>query len=138
METNIEQAIRGFREFAFISAVLGGFVFAFIGALLTSENTKKVVDWALGSSVFGAFCFILSTLLSVLAYLIVSKSAGLVLPSKVDTASVWVRILFFLGIISIIVSLGVSGWIRSRQLGYLTATLAGFATFGVILTLSSF
>ena len=129
-----------YRQTAFVSAVLGGFAVAFLGALLASAAERRVVTTAIGFTAAAAVLFAVGTLASVFLLLDVlrlgirsfdfSQWSGSAFRTKTiaDTA-------LFAGVYALVVGVGLSGWARSRQTGRVTATVAaaGFVLLSLVL-----
>ncbi|MEM8486841.1 MAG: hypothetical protein AAF564_14910 [Bacteroidota bacterium] len=108
---------------AFVNAVLGGFAFAFLGALITIDKSSRILSVA-QVVVAVAACFFLvatlgSTMLSGLDEL--ESFAHLRRPISLS---------FFGGLFFLLVSIGLSGWLRSRSLGISTSLIALVTGFG--------
>jgi len=105
------------KQTAFISALVAGFSFAFLGALLVSSIKNKLIDWIM----------ILSTL-SIAGLLICSlawtlTASRMTLYSGADIAQVpqtflslhkTLSFIFVSGFFFFLVTLGLSGWIKKR------------------------
>ncbi len=116
-----------FRQLAFLAAVLGGFAVAFLGALLPAAREQRVGTWAIGAAAVAATGFVVMTLAATLMALGVLQfgfhtfddlSPALLRLSQLTAA------LFVLGIYSLLLSLALSGWTRSRATGWCTTTVA--------------
>lgn len=119
-------------------AVIGGFTFAYLGVLLTSEPKRKVADWAIGFAIASAVALITSTLLATTSTIVVvmrQATSFVRLPPLVEALSVPAGITFFGGLFLLFVSLGLCGFIRSRGLGIASTMLAGIG-IGVLLMLT--
>jgi hypothetical protein len=113
-------------QLAFLSALLGGFAAAFLVTVLTMDKAKRSVDWVIGSSAVSACGFIVAVVASVMLTIVLHPDA----PSNamhepaVNIGRIVSSIGFWLGIVGLLLSVGVSGWIRSRKLGLVTSSVA--------------
>lgn len=135
-----------FRQLAFISALIGGFAFAFLGVLLTAPSRSRLVEWTGGMAMATAasllVCVIGWTLLSSEVVLTTPSSAGAEAfrqgASKFNRIHSRLSLLFILGMCLFLASLGLSGWIRSRALGIVSIVIALLAAVGFMLVMSPF
>ena len=115
------------RQLSFLSAFLGGFAAAFYVTLLNSRSDKKACEYSLGSSAIAACGFVVA----VISFVMISVVSHPDVPSNITSGSSLgnARIVgflgFVLGVYALLVSVGISGWIRSRRLGFVTSIVAG-------------
>lgn len=125
-----------FNQLGSISAVLGGFAFASAGALLaaTEDRTGRSASVSIGAAVLSATCFILCALSWTLSAVraISLAGAGDELPSVLLSLHAVMSFVFQLGILTLFVSLGASGWVRSRKLGLFTSVAASLAALSAM------
>ena len=114
------------RQIAFLSAFLGGFAATFLGILLQSPSSRRHVGWAAGAAAVASASFILAVISGTALALIFHPGApaGIARPDFVPQVRTLILITFAIGIYSTLLSLGLSGWIRSRRLGIVTSTAA--------------
>src|ERR1043166_2836344 len=126
------------RQIAFLSAFLGGFAATFLGILLQSPNSRRHVGWAAGAAAVASASFILAVISGSLLALVVHPGAppDLAKPTLLPQLRIVIFITFIVGIYSSLLSLGLSGWIRSRQLGIVTS-VAAFVSAVIVLLLVS-
>ena len=114
------------RQLASVSAFLGGFAATFFGILLQSNSPRRQVGWAAGAAALASAAFMISVIAGTLVALVVNPAA----PDAIATPEFlpWGRrillISFAFGIYANLLSLGLSGWIRSRALGIVTSVAA--------------
>ncbi len=117
------------RQAAFVSAVLGGFAAAFVGALLTTDSEKQVGTWAVGFAAASSVLFIVATFGSSVVVLDVLR-LGITdfdfanWPASTVSAKSKADLTYFLGIYTLIVAIGMSGWTRSRATGIVTTAVS--------------
>lgn len=120
-----------FQQLGSISAVLGGFAFASAGALLaaTEQRGGSAASFAVGSAVLAAVCFIVSSMAWTLSSVRATGVASLAqtLPASTFDMHGAMSLVFELGALALLASLGMSGWVRSRRLGWFTTSVAGLA-----------
>jgi hypothetical protein len=126
------------RQIAFLSAFLGGFAATFLGILLQSPNSRRHVGWAAGAAAVASASFIVAVVSGSLLGLVVHPGAppALANPTLLPPLRILIFITFIVGIYSSLLSLGLSGWIRSRQLGIVTS-VAAFVSAVIMLLLVS-
>ena len=114
------------RQLASVSAFLGGFAATFLGILLQSQSARRHVGWAAGAAAVASASFMIAVIVGTLVALVVNPGA----PQNFATPEFlpWARRIlvgsFALGIYANLLSLGLSGWIRSRALGIVTSAAA--------------
>src|ERR1043166_699910 len=126
------------RQIAFLSAFLGGFAATFLGVLLQSPNSRRHVGWAAGAAAVASASFIVAVMSGSLLGLVVHPGAPppLAKPTLLPPLRILMVITFIVGIYSSLLSLGLSGWIRSRQLGIVTSVSAFVSAVIMFLLLS--
>ncbi|WP_420454284.1 hypothetical protein [Rubrivirga sp.] len=125
-----------FSQLGSIAAVLGAFAFASAGALLAAseEQAGTAASVAAGAAVlvlpfyrlpasFSAPSWMLSTV-----WIAGDFSIGSAAPDVPLLLHAIMSFVFQLGILALFVSLGASGWVRSRRLGWFTSIVAFVAT----------
>lgn len=114
------------RQIAFLSAFLGGFPATFLGILLQSPSSRRHVGWAAGAAAVASASFILAVISGTALAVVFHPDApsGIAKPSFVPQVRTLIVITFAIGIYSTLLSLGLSWWIRSRQLGIVTSLAA--------------
>lgn len=114
------------RDLAEVSAFLGGFAATFLGILLQSQSPRRHVGWAAGAAAVASASFMIAVIAGTLVALVANPSApqGFAAPEFLPWAREVLLITFALGIYTNLLSLGLSGWIRSRSLGLVTSTAA--------------
>jgi hypothetical protein len=114
------------RQIAFLSAFLGGFAATFLGILLQSSSSRRHVGWAAGAAAVASASFMIAVIAGTLVTIVLNPEA----PPHLATPEFlpWVRsvifVTFAIGIYANLLSLGLSGWIRSRSLGIVTLLAA--------------
>lgn len=117
------------RQIAFVSAFMGGFAATFLAQLLSSNSPRRVVSWAIIASASSACLFIVSVLaLTMLAVALnpdappsIVGSSGVLKARAIGLAT------FLLGMYALLAAIAVSGWMRSRRVGWASSLLAGGA-----------
>ena len=123
------------RQIASLSAFLGGFAATFLGILLQSPNSRRHVGWAAGAAAVASASFILAVISGTALAIVLHPGApaNIAKPTFLPEVRRLILVTFACGIYSILLSLGLSGWIRSRQLGIVTSTAALISAFIVSL-----
>src|SRR5918995_6783913 len=110
------------KQIAFLSAFLGGFAATFLGILLQSTSSRRHVGWAAGAAAIASAAFILAVISGTAVALVLHPAAtpDMAKPTFLPQVRSLIFITFGIGIYAILLSLGLSGWIRSRALGIVT------------------
>jgi hypothetical protein len=128
------------RQFAFVSSVLAGFAFAFYGTLLVAAREHKAGTWAAFFAVAASVAFLPVTLgMTFNAARAANQSTELTVSSATaDPQIALLSMLFLSGVVFLLASFGISGWMRSRGLGIATTTLSLLGAFAVFAALRPF
>ena len=128
-----------YRQFAFVSSVLAGFAFTFYATLLAIDRQNRPASWAAFLTVAASICFLVVTLGTTFS---AARVAGLTneaeLPFELAAQRAPLSVLFLLGILLLLASFGLGGWIRSRRLGAATTAAALLGVIAVFFALSPF
>ena len=128
-----------FREFAFISALLGGFSLVLFGTLLDTGRSHRTVGPAAALALASSSCLLIVTLGNTFAAAVESDPVMRArLTGAIKGQLGPLSMLFLLGILLLLGSFGAAGWIRSRQLGRVTSAIALVTLVGVIWVLAPF
>ena len=110
-----------FRQFAFISSLLAGFSFAIVFQLLVSNDKRNRASWMIGILLLASSCLIASTFISSLV--VFSSSGPNAEPdylNAVRTVAMIGKSLLYIGFISFLIGVGMSGWLYSRKIGIIS------------------
>lgn len=123
------------RQIAFLSAFLGGFAATFLGILLQSSSDRRHVGWAAGAAAIASASFVVAVIAGTIVALVVHPDApaNIAKPTFLPQVRGVIFVTFAVGIYGILLSLGLSGWIRSRALGIITSATALLAAILVSL-----
>lgn len=122
-----------YEQIASIAAVLGGFSITTLAVLLTAAPSRSIGSWAAAASGLASGLLTGTTFLaSILASDALKTNATTFsdLNASVQPLVSIVSLSFLIGFYMLLISLGMSGWIRSRRTGIAT-TFA--ATVGALL-----
>jgi hypothetical protein len=131
---NYQAAIDLQKQVAFIAALLSGFSITFFVGLLQFQAPAqdRLRQWCLIGVAFSTCCLILSTLASMSgAYWLTERPHLSTLGTPIDNPEVdyafdWSAISFLAGLISLLVSIGLSGRLHARTTGILTLSFSFF------------
>ncbi len=120
-----------------ISSLLSGFSIAVIANILVSETKTRLIKHIMKSAVLAASFFMVS-LFSMTKVLMMTTDGFPLNMTEGDlmTASLIGGTTFFLGIISLITMIALSGWSKSKKMGIFT-TVVGALTLILILFMST-
>jgi len=128
-----------FREFAFISALLGGFSLVLFGTLLDTGRSHRAVGPAAALALASSSCFLIVTLGNTFAASVEADAAMRTrLGGAVQGQMSPLSVLFLFGILILLASFGAAGWIRSRGLGITTSAIAVVTLVGVAWVMTPF
>lgn len=121
-------------QLAALSAFLGGFAATFLATLLTLGHQSRLMTVTIALAVTSAVAFIVTVVAATMLTAVHHPAA----PAFMSTvATGWPRAImslgFSVGTLSLLASLGCSGWTRSRAIGW-TTTVA--AVIGAVLIMS--
>lgn len=129
-----------YRQSAFISSVLAGFAFSFAGTLLVASREHRAGSWAAFLALAASVAFLPVTLgMTFRAVGAAGEPARLNLQQAASDHYIqMLSMLFLSGIVFLVASFGVSGWMRSRGLGIATTVLAVVGLFAIFFALRPF
>ena len=118
------------KQGAFISALVAGFSFAFLGTLIVSSIRNKIIDWIISFSsvsIAGLLICSLAWTLSASRMAIYTSDKINQVPPVFLSLHKKLSFIFISSFFSFIVTLGLSGWIRSRRLGIISTVISAIA-----------
>ena len=129
-----------YRQFAFVSSVLAGFAFTFYGTLLVAAREHRTGAWAAFFAVAASVAFLPVTLgMTFNAVHAVNQPRQLsVSTAAADPQIALLSMLFLSGVVFLLASFGISGWMRSRGLGIATTSLSLIGAFAAFAALRPF
>ena len=128
-----------YRQFAFVSSVLAGFAFTFYAALLAMNRESRAASVASLLTVTASVCFLIVTLATTFSAAYMARlPPGSELPPALAAQLSPISIAFSFGILLMLASFGLGGWIRSRRVGFATTAVAVVGVIGVCFALWPF
>lgn len=126
-------------QLAFLSAFLGGFAATFLATLLVADSSKRITNWIVGSTALSACSFVVAVISFVMLGTIVHPdSPSIKSEDVINTARVVSFLGFSIGILMLLVSVGFSGWLRSKRVGVVTSFISFLAFVIVYWAISGF
>jgi hypothetical protein len=129
------------KQSAFISALVAGFSFAFLGVLLVSTVKNRIIDWIISCSIIS----IAGLLVCSLAWTLSASRMILYIGSNIEQIpQIFINLhkilsfIFILSFLLFLVNLGLCGWIRSKTLGIISGLTALVSIIFFIVTMSHF
>src|SRR5215475_12766933 len=114
-----------YRQFGFVSSVLGVFAFTFFGVLVPVSARGRAAGLAAFLAVAGSIALLLVTLgMTFAAAVAASLPSDAVMPASILAQQTPLSFCFLLGMTFLLASFGVAGWIHSRDRGIATDILA--------------
>jgi hypothetical protein len=114
-----------------LSAFLGGFAATYLATFLTFGEKGRAASGAIASAAVAAVGFVIAVVGSTMLVAATHPDAPAHEASLIGSARVTMVLSFLVAMIALMVSLGISGWVRSRGMGWLTS---GLAAIGIIAT----
>ena len=128
-----------YRQFAFITSVLGGFAFPLFGVLLLAPSSHRAASWAAILSVTASVAFLLDTIgLTFGGIYSASLPAGGTIPPRIASQAGPLSLLFCFGVLLLLASFGIGGWVRSRILGIGTTIVAALGAIAAYVVLAPY
>ena len=120
-----------YRQFAFVSSVLAGFAFTFYGTLLVAAREHRAGAWASFFAVAASVAFLPVTLGMTFGAVRATNQPRELSVSTLesDPQIALLSMLFLSGVVFLLASFGISGWMRSRGLGIATSSLSLIGAF---------
>lgn len=115
-----------------LSAFLGGFAATYLATFLALGHASRAASWAIGSAAIAAVGFIIAVIASTMLVAMTHPDAPPSALAQTDAGRMVMTLSFIVALVALLVSLGASGWTRSRRMGQLTS---GTATVGVVVVL---
>ena len=109
-----------------LSALLGGFAATFLGTLLAIRSDSKAASLAIAFAVSSSVAFILTVVASTALVAMLHPEAPFAASAAATGgARLLLALSFLLGLYTLLASLALSGWTRSRGTGIITSLVAG-------------
>lgn len=121
-----------------LSAFLGGFAATFLGTLLALNVRGRVGSTAIGFAAVSSVAFIVAVVGSTAVVAALHPDGPGFGRSGVGGTQALMTLAFMLGLYALLISLGLSGWSRSRATGLTTSIVAGLGVLLVSSLLVSF
>ncbi len=141
MNLKPEFALEVFRQMAFISALIGGFSFSFIGVLLSIAERQRMINSTIIIAMLAASGMIVCTLGWTMSISFTHQLTDIEnpeMPLFLRQLHRFLSLIFITSILLFLVSLGLSGWIRSRTLGIISSIISTGAVLAVLWIFSYF
>ncbi len=124
-EFNPKYMVAVAEQLSFVSAFLGGISATILVTIVVFTSQKKSVNWIVSSATLAACSLLIAVVASWRLIILLHPE----IPITVDLFIInvlWAGMLigYGLGFLSLLVSIGLSGWLRSRRNGIITSTIA--------------
>ena len=135
-ELNPAYIIAVAEQLSFVSAFLGGISATILVTIVVFISPKQSVNWIVSASALAACSLLIAVVASWRLMILLHPE----IPFSVDSTIIkvlWAGMLigYGLGFLSLLVSIGLSGWLRSRKSGLITSGIAFVAVlFFVVAT----
>ena len=124
-------------QIGFLSAFLGGFAATFVAMILAAEKPGRVAGWAMGLAAVSATAFVVAAVTStaLVAGSHPDAPSSVALSEGLARARIVCTLGFALGAYLLLGSIGCSGWLRSRAVGWTAGIAAGLAAVLITMTI---
>ena len=127
-QPNLKFIVAVAEQLSFVSAFLGGISATILVTIVVFISSKKSVNWIVSSSALAACSLLVAVVASWRLIIILHPE----FPNTVNifiVQSLWSGMLlgYGIGFISLLVSIGLAGWLRSKKAGIITSTIASVA-----------
>ncbi len=119
-----------FREMAFISAIIDGFAFTFLGVMVTTTGRSRFVDALAALAALGTAGLLVCTLGWTMAAAHTALLGAPQIPPDLLALHRALSFVFMGCLLLFLATIGMSGWLRSRLLGAVTTGAALAAAAG--------
>ncbi len=124
-ELNPSYVLAVAQQLSFVSALLGGISTTILVTIVVFTSPNKSVNWIVSTSAVAACSLLIAVVASWRLTILLHPE----LPFSVDSALInvlWGGMLagYGLGFLSLLASIGLSGWLRSRKTGLITTSIA--------------
>lgn len=110
-----------------VSAFLGGFAATFLVLFLTFTEKTRAASVAVVSAALASIGFIVTVIATTMLVAVTHPHAPAGALARADIGRAAMSYSFLIAMIALLVSIGASGWIRSRRLGWTTTAFASIA-----------
>jgi hypothetical protein len=124
-------------QLSFVSTFLGGVSATILITIVILSSTKKSTNLLVVTSAIAA-CTLLIAVISAWR-LTIALHPDIPVPFDVGNVLILWRLMiisYIIGFTSLIVAIGISGWIRSKRIGLITSSIAAFTLITFMLTSS--
>jgi hypothetical protein len=112
-------------QLAGLSAFLGGFAATFLATLLTLGHHGRLMTITIGFAVLSSVSFIVAVVAATMLTAILHPAAPRIMTTLAAASPQAIMAIgFSAGTLSLLASLGCSGWTRSRSIGWITTIAA--------------
>ena len=114
-------------QMSLVGVFLGAISVTILMSLVIFSSPGKLVNWIIGISAFASCCLLISVVASLRVIIAVHPE----FPSPETTSPSEISLLwklmvagYAIGVLNLIVSIGLSGWLRTRKTGMVTMTFS--------------
>jgi hypothetical protein len=120
------------RQLVFFTSILAGFAFAGVIQLLALKDTRKITSWIIGCLTVSASIMLIATFIgSILLYKVESYPTAEQIPPRLlaffGRVGLLELCLLLLGLAVFLAGVGLTGWIRSKFVGFVSSVAAVLA-----------
>lgn len=112
-------------QLSFVSAFLGGISAAMLITVVVFTSEKKSISWIVSSAALAACSLLIAVVASWRIIIVLHPESPIEAGDRVVNILYPIMLLGYgVGFLSLLVSIGLSGWLRSKKAGMLTSSIA--------------
>lgn len=112
-------------QLSFVSAFLGGISAAMLITVVVFTSKKKSISWIVSSAALAACSLLIAVVASWRIIIVLHPESPIEAGDRVVNILYPIMLLGYgVGFLSLLVSIGLSGWLRSKKAGMLTSSIA--------------
>jgi hypothetical protein len=118
------------RQLSTLSSLLAGFGVMVTVGLLSLKDERKIVSWVIGVMIMSSLLFLTSTSIGAMYFMVPSDWISFIPPDVpspeelgfnfVDAVAVTIAAFTYIGTLTFSLGVALLGWIRSRQVGWIS------------------
>lgn len=134
VELNPDYIVAVAEQISFVSAFLGGISATMLVTIVVLTSPKKSVSWIVSTSALAACSLLIAVVASWRLIILLHPQMPFTVDSMlIDVLRAGMLLGYSLGFLSLLASIGLSGWLRSRKTGLITSSIALIAAMFFIM-----
>ena len=140
MEITLEYWNELAKQTLLVSSLISGFSIAIVSNLLVSDKNDKLTNRILKTATLSAGCFLV-TVFAMVHIVMATTPGGYVQNVSVDdflTARIIGMVTFMIGLFSLSTMIALSGWTKSKKVGWFTTVVGVLTILLIFITMTKF